>query len=78
MGTVYEAWDPSRSAPVALKLLNQTSAQGVCRLKREFRSLAELVHPNLVALDLVALDQLRARALGAARHRACAFDGRVR
>lgn len=48
MGTVYEALDRECNASVALKLLSRTDAQGVYRIKREFRSLVELVHPNLV------------------------------
>ena len=59
MGTVYEAWDPARGARVALKLLSQTDARGVYRLKREFRSLAATSHPNLVALDELFCEQDR-------------------
>ncbi|HVZ35508.1 MAG TPA: serine/threonine-protein kinase, partial [Polyangiaceae bacterium] len=50
MGTVYAAFDPERGANVALKLLTRTDAIGVYRIKREFRSLSRLAHPNLVTL----------------------------
>ncbi len=50
MGTVYEAWDGDWNQPVALKTLRHLSPNGVVRLKREFRHLADLTHPNLVTL----------------------------
>ena len=49
-GVVYRAFDRERQADVALKMLTQVSADSVYRLKREFRSLAGITHPNLVAL----------------------------
>ncbi|HKU40493.1 MAG TPA: AAA family ATPase, partial [Polyangiales bacterium] len=49
-GVVYEAFDPQRRANVALKLLHGSGPTTLYRLKREFRALAELHHPNLVAL----------------------------
>jgi hypothetical protein len=51
MGAVYEALDRERGARVALKLLSRVDARGVYRLKREFRSLVAVSHPNLIALD---------------------------
>ena len=57
MGVVYEAWDAERSCVVALKTLPQVDAAGIYRLKKEFRALSELSHPNLVALhELVCTD----------------------
>lgn len=50
MGAVYEAFDPERSCSVAIKLLARVDGRGVYYLKREFRSLVELSHPNLVVL----------------------------
>src|SRR5688500_7597097 len=50
MGVVYEAMDHERNARVALKALTQRDALNIYRLKNEFRQLADLSHPNLVAL----------------------------
>ncbi|HKP62275.1 MAG TPA: AAA family ATPase [Polyangiales bacterium] len=51
MGMVYEAYDSERGVPVALKLLRAQDAKAIAALKREFRSLVALSHPNLVALE---------------------------
>ena len=56
-GVVYEAFDLQRHARVALKLLRRTDAGSLFRLKREFRALADLSHPNLVALHELVADQ---------------------
>ncbi|UJR84443.1 serine/threonine-protein kinase PknK [Sandaracinus amylolyticus] len=50
-GTVYEARDRAREAVVALKVLDRASPTALAQLKREFRELADLAHPNLVRLD---------------------------
>src|SRR4051812_16191710 len=54
MGVVYEAEDKERGQKVALKTITNPDVEKVYQLKREFRVLADLSHPNLVALyDLV-------------------------
>jgi tetratricopeptide (TPR) repeat protein len=54
-GVVYEAHDDRFGDVVAVKLLRRDHASAIYRFKREFRSLADVVHPNLVRLyELVA------------------------
>ncbi|WP_053237848.1 serine/threonine-protein kinase PknK [Sandaracinus amylolyticus] len=51
MGIVYEAHDREQGTLVALKVMRDApSAQSVYHFKREFRTLADLRHPNLVRL----------------------------
>ncbi len=57
MGIVYEAEDKERGQRVALKTITNPDVEKIYQLKREFRVLADLSHPNLVALyDLVVDD----------------------
>jgi hypothetical protein len=57
-GVVYEAFDTLRHRTVALKTLTHVDAGSVARFKREFRSLAELRHPNLASLyELLVLGE---------------------
>jgi predicted ATPase/serine/threonine protein kinase len=50
MGTVYEAIDRERGTRVALKTLSAFDVSMGVYLKREFRAVADLAHPNLAAV----------------------------
>jgi serine/threonine protein kinase len=50
MGEVHRVLDTHAGREVALKTLHDRSAEGLYYLKREFRALAEINHPNLAML----------------------------
>src|ERR1700722_6013941 len=55
MGQVFRAFDRVMGCGVALKPLHQLGPEPTYQLKREFRLLADLAHPNLIELyNLVA------------------------
>src|SRR5271155_797801 len=58
MGIVYRAFDEGRGVPVALKTMRRADAdaQAILRFKQEFRTLADVSHPNLVGLHELATD----------------------
>ena len=50
MGVVYEVEDLEQGKRVALKALRRADGETIYRLKREFRTLAEIEHVNLITL----------------------------
>jgi serine/threonine protein kinase len=55
-GVVYEADDTLLGGTVALKVLHRHEGSALYRFKNEFRSLAHIQHPNLVALHELATE----------------------
>jgi eukaryotic-like serine/threonine-protein kinase len=55
MGVIYKAYDPELDRPVALKLLPAHSTGQGERLLREAQALAQLSHPNVIAVHDVGM-----------------------
>lgn len=59
MGAVYRAYDRELGHEVALKVLHRLTPADRHRLKREFRTLANVTHPNLVTLYELVIEERR-------------------
>ncbi len=58
MGVVYEAYDLEHDMRVAIKTILNADATALYRFKKEFRSLTDVSHPNLVKIhELVLSDE---------------------
>src|SRR5580704_14813863 len=57
MGIVYEVFDRQRQERIALKTLVHFDASNLYRFKQEFRTLADVLHPNLVHLHELVADE---------------------
>lgn len=60
MGVVHAVRDEHRQEVVALKTVRRPGAADLYRFKREFRSLADVTHPNLVCLYELFVEDDRA------------------
>ncbi|MBI4850250.1 MAG: protein kinase [Acidobacteria bacterium] len=49
-GIVYQVYDQHQDEIVALKMLQKWNGEALYNLKQEFRSLADIIHPNLITL----------------------------
>jgi serine/threonine protein kinase len=58
MGQVFAAFDRTRQARVAIKIIGRLTPRSIRELKREFRAASELVHPNLVPLHQLFCDDV--------------------
>lgn len=58
-GVVYQVFDNERNSTVALKTLLNGDSESLFHFKNEFRSIADIVHPNLVTLYELISDKDR-------------------
>src|SRR5690349_24823718 len=56
MGTVYDAIDRERGTRVALKTMSIADAAAGMRIKREFRVVSDLAHPQLAPVYELATE----------------------
>ena len=56
-GAVYEAYHPSSRQSLAVKLLQCRNSSAMSSFKREFRTLSEIDHPNLIAMHELFVDE---------------------
>ncbi len=52
LGVVYRAFDAQRGAEIAIKTLREVTGSDLYRFKREFRTIADVTHPNQVPCAL--------------------------
>ncbi|MCA9717300.1 MAG: protein kinase [Myxococcales bacterium] len=61
-GVVHEAWDVREDRRVAIKTMHRSSVSAEYRLRREFRVVKHINHPNLVRLYSLGFDRRRSKS----------------
>ena len=56
-GTVFAARDATYECDIAIKFLRRGEPDALYRFKSEFRSLADIHHPNLIRLYELGIDE---------------------
>ncbi|MBI4853013.1 MAG: protein kinase [Acidobacteria bacterium] len=56
-GVVYQVYDREQNSIVALKTLHDADAEDIYRFKKEFRSIADITHPNLATMYELFLEE---------------------